>query len=448
MSIESIRGLDARGQARVSVAAVGLTLGLVLMLTRSPIAAIGAAGAAAVLIMAVALQSRANLTPLWPLAFVAFAQPLNGIRPLPFVAIGDILLIITLLAVLLLARQATFTPRLWIMFVGTVLVTAGGILGMMVAQDWGGVAEMAKFVLGAPVVLIIVMLINPDRSLVRMMAVAYALGATLSAIDAIFEPVDPAFGRSNGFGAHAGHLALSSIFAFFVFVGVAVGTRSLLIRFACAIGAFLGVVGILLSGTRSALIGFVIGVVFVALAARMKGILTLGGGIAIMGLLYFTVVPLLPFKNNIQRAFGQGELASSTGLTNGLHEDLLNDALRLIGTHPWSGVGFTEGQVAHNLILQVASMGGIIALIGLIVTWAPVFFAAAQRLEEGINPESALRVCMMAGVLAYFVFAQFQPLIWDRHLWFFIGITMYIQLAPPVERARSSEVRRGELART
>lgn len=389
---------------------------------------LGIAAAVLVLVLAIDVNHRVGLPAMWPLAIVALLQPWNGLRVLPFVAIGDVgLVALAFIVVPLIGRARVYEP-LMVTFIGMLVVTAGGTLGMIEAQDPGGLAGMAKFVFGAPLVLVVLMILGPTYQQCLLLLTSYAVGAAVSGIVASVEPVDPTFGRSDGWGAHAGELALSGILGFFVFVGWALHLRHPALRLLAATGALLCAYSVVLSGTRSAVLGMVAGLLFIAATARLRGLTLIAvGALSTITFLKF-VVPFLPYRNNIDRAFGTGELASVTQRTNELHADLFHDVMRLLGEHPWTGVGFSEGQVAHNLVLQTASLGGVVAVLGLILMWTPMAFLTVGHLNAGWSSGEAMRICTLAGVVGYFVFAQFQPLIWDRHLWFVVTLTVLLHV--------------------
>lgn len=426
-SASSMR-LDPDGTARLLVGGTLATVAVMAVLVHHPGVGLGIAAILAMIALAAGAHHHASLTIMWPLTVVALVQPWNGLRILPFVAVGDIALtVLVVLAIMLFARARAVEPVI-VTLIGMLLVTAGGTLGMAAAGGASGGGEMAKFVLGAPVVVLVVMVIGPTYRECLLLLTAYSIGAGVNAVVAASEPVDPAFGRSDGWSAHAGHLALGGMLGFFVLLGWTLNARHPALRCLAGIGSLICVYGVILSGTRSAVLGVVAGLVFLAITARLRGIIYLGtAGIAAITFLKL-IVPFLPYRNNIERAFGTGELAGGTELTNSLHADALHEALALIGQHPWTGVGFAQGQVAHNLVLQVASLGGLLAILGLIVAWTPMAFFAAKHLSQGWTPEQGMRICTLAGVIAYLVLAQFQPLIWDRHLWFVVTLTMLVQV--------------------
>jgi len=429
MSLHVTSRFDADASLRLLAVGLALVTLVAWAFTISLEVALGLTASIVVVALAVGLNARGVLHPLWPFAVLATLLPLNGLRPTPGVSVGDVALVATGIAVLPFVRRAAPPPHVVVPLVGTLVITAGGLLGMITTQDWGGVAEMAKFVVGAPLVIVIVILMNPSQSTAIFLLKFYALGGAISSVAAMtsFGSIDPAFGRSSGLGAHMGHLALAGVFGFFVMLGWAMSTRSLVIRVVAGLTAILCMYGNLLSGTRSSTIGLIVGLVYLAFTARLKGITILGATGALALAVYFFIVPLLPQAASIQRAFGQGPLAALAGQSTNEHANQLVESFRFIGIHPWTGSGFSQGLIAHNLILQVASVGGLVALVGLFVVWSPFYLLLFRRLAVGMTRASVQQTCLLAGVLAYFVFAQFEPLIWDRHLWFFITLTLIAQ---------------------
>lgn len=433
--------LDPAGHRTAALAGVVAMVVLAVVVAWDPTAGVLTAAALLSLALAVSLHVRGILSPLWPLAVVAALMPLNGLRPVESVTVGDITLILLGLVSLVVLRRARPPLHVMIVLLGTLVVTAGGTIGMIATQDWSGSVELAKFVLGAPMVIMIVVLIDPDRSIAALLLTGYATGAVISTFFGMFQEVDPAFGRASGLGVHVGHLALAAQLGFFVWLGWIFVLRSLALRLGAGLLAAICLYGVLLSGTRTALLGLVVGVLLFALAAGSRGLALLGGSAAVAVAAFFTVVPLLPNNDNIYRALGMDDQSVQS---DDAHLAVLRESLLDLGQHPWTGWGFGHGQIAHNLIVQTASLGGVVALVGFLVIWGTIGLMVVQRLLHGLDRGSAMAVASFCAVVAYFVFAQFQPLIWDRHLWFFLAVTLYLQ--HPLDQAwprRGREERRG-----
>lgn len=427
MSLALVHRLDPDGRSRFVVVALGMVVLTGLSLNLAPAVAVGLATGVALIALVVGLHSHGLITALAPFAVVAVLLPLNGIRPTTGVSIGDIALVLAGVATLPFARRAQPPGTVVVVLIGTFLVTSGGLIGMATAQAWYGVPQLLKFVAGAPMVIVIVTFMNPRRKVAEMLLLFYALGGVVSALGALMGRNDPAMQRASGFGAHLGHLGLAAMFGGFVLLGWFCATSSTIARIVAAVGALICVYGMLLTGMRSAVLGTVVGLVYIAVCARLKGIALLAGGTTLGLALLVALVPYLPMSENLMRIIGRGERSGLLAASNEAHVRVLYESLAVLGTHPWTGVGFGEGLAAHNLVLQTVNLGGLIALIGLIVIWGTFFLVAFERFRVGVTKETVMRTCLLAAVIGYLVIAQFEPLIWDRHLWFFITLTLIAQ---------------------
>lgn len=432
MSLALVSRLDPDARLRFAGLGISACACVALMFKLSPALALMISALLALVALVIGLHSHRLIAALVPFAIVAVLLPLNGIRPTTGVSIGDIALVLAGVATLPFARRATPPGTVMVVLLGTFLVTAGGLIGMAASQDWAGAGQMLKFIAGAPMVIIIVTFMNPRQKVAIMLLIFYAVGGFISSVAALMGRNDPALQRASGFGAHLGHLGLAAMFGAFVFLGWFLSTSSNGIR---ALSAFMGAVcvyGMLLTGMRSAVLGVVLGVCFIACCARLKGIaLAFGGGILGLALLV-ALVPYLPSSENLLRIVGRGDRQDLLSASNDAHIQVFWDSLHIIGTHPWTGVGFGEALAAHNLVLQTVNLGGLIALVGLLVIWVTFFLVAFDRFRLGMTKDTAMQTCLLAAVIGYFVIAQFEPLIWDRHLWFFITLTFFAQRPDPI----------------
>lgn len=431
MSQALVSRLDPDARLRFAALAISACAFVALTFKLSPALALMFSAVLALVALVIGLHANRLITALLPFAIVAVLLPLNGIRPATGVSIGDIALVLAGVATLPFARRATPPGTVMVVLVGTFLVTAGGLIGMASSQDWAGTGQMLKFIAGAPMVIIIVTFMNPRQKVAIMLVIFYALGGFISSVAALMGRNDPALQRASGFGAHLGHLGLAAMFGAFVFLGWFLSTSNNLVRAASALMGAVCVYGMLLTGMRSAVLGVVLGVIFIACCARLKGIaLAVGGGILGLALL-IALMPYLPASENLLRIVGRGERQGLLSASNDAHIAVFWDSLHVIGTHPWTGVGFGEALAAHNLVLQTVNLGGLIALIGLLIIWVTFFLVVFDRFRIGMTKDTSMQTCLLAAVIGYFVIAQFEPLIWDRHLWFFITLTYFVQRPDP-----------------
>lgn len=424
----------------VAAAVAGLTVG--------PAVGLGVAVVVGALLLAPILHTQIGISPWWPVCFVAILQPLNRIRPLPNVAIGDVALVLLGLCLIPLLRRAALPPRVFIPLAGTLVLAAGGLLGTIVTQDWGLSASTSetsyyggsgllifKFILGAPCVIAIIAIIAPSVSTATVLARAYAVGAGITSVAAISGQTDPYFQRAFGLSAHQMHLALSAMIGAVVCLGWLVQTRSNVQRAFAVVLGLLNVWGMLLSGSRSALLGMVAAVVYLALLAGKRGVLGLVGGGVVSATGLYLLTPFMPQGSTLYRLFGHGELQHQTVASNNQHLEVAYDAIKEIGEHPFTGLGFGQGLDAHNLLLEAANIGGVLGVVGVCLIWGTFLTLWVRSFRWPDKRDHALPLAMLAAVLGYFVLGQLENIIWDRHLWFFISLTLFAALEPTARRA-------------
>jgi hypothetical protein len=373
---------------------------------------------------ALALSRYAAVSPLWVLGAIAVLQPLNGVRLGPVGSVGDLALVGLALVSLPFLSRLRMPPRVVVPFVGVLVMGAGGLLGMVATDGWWQLPWLTRFALGMPFVIVTIAVVRPSPRLATWLAGCYATGAVVSSIAAIGGPVVPGFARAHGLGEHLMHLAVSTMFGVIFAVGWFVSATTWRVRlFAAAVG-LICLWGQLLTGARSALLGTLIALAYLAVLGRRRGI-TIAGGLTLAGAVVLAAaMPLLPAGSTLHRLFG-GELTGLVLLSNSAHLQDARDALAEIGQHPLTGLGFAQGLDAHNLFLEAANMGGVLGVAGFLLIWGTIGVLLVRQLRYGVRREHWVRAAPLVGVMGYFVLAQLENMVWDRHLWFFITVALY-----------------------
>lgn len=361
----------------------------------------------------------------WVLGIVAFLQPLNGVRPFgPAASLGDLALAVLAVGCLPFLGRLQMPPRVLVPFAGALVMCAGGLLGMLATDGWWEAPWLARFLLGIPLVMVILAIVRPTPRLAVWLAGSYAAGATVSAIAAITGPVVPGFARASGLGEHLMHLAVSTMFAVVLAIGWFVSTSSTWQRVLASVMLALCLWGQLLTGARSALLGTLLAIAYLAVLGRARGLTIAAALTVVAGIVLAAVMPFLPQGSTLHRIFG-GELTGLVTLSNGAHVRDALEALSEIGTHPLTGHGFAQGLDAHNLFLEAANMGGVLGLAGFFLIWGTIGTLLVRQLRFGVRRKDWLRASLLVGVAGYFLLAQLENMVWDRHLWFFITVALY-----------------------
>lgn len=385
----------------------------------------GCALGVAVVAVGVGFQRYGGPSVAWVLGIVAFLQPLNGVRPFgPSASLGDLALALLALGCLPFLGRLWMPPRVLAPFMGALVMCAGGLLGMVATDGWWQTQWLLRFLLGIPLVMGVLAIIRPSPRLAVWLGGCYAAGATTSSIAAITGPVVPGFARASGLGEHLMHLAVSTIFGIVLAVGWFVSTSSTWQRALASIMLMLCLWGQLLTGARSALLGTLLAIGYLAVLGRGRG-LKIAGGLAVMaGAALAAAMPWLPQGSTLHRIFG-GELSGLVTLSNGQHIQDALDALAEISAHPLTGLGFAQGLDAHNLFLEAANMGGVLGIAGFLLIWGTIGALLVRQLRYGVRRKHWLRASLLVGVAGYFALAQLENMVWDRHLWFFITLALY-----------------------
>lgn len=387
------------------------------------------AGLAAIAAVTAGLHERVGTSMLLPVGIVAVLQPLNGVRPVRDTAVGDLALLTLALVCLPLLPRLRMPPQVLAVFTGVVLLTVGGFLGTMADGSWDETGAMLRFLIGAPVVMVVISVLAPPPRIASFLAVMYAVGAGISSLGAMAGRTNPYFQRAMGFSEHQMHLALAAMFGAVVAVGWFVTARAPWARVGAALLFVTCAYGGLLTGSRSALLGTLAALGYLALLGRWPAIraaLALG----LVGVVALAVaLPFMPQGSTIFRLLGRGELTGHVDLSNADHIQKARDAIEEIGRHPWTGLGFDQGLDAHNLLLESANVGGILGVLGFLTIWGTIGALLVRQLVIGVRREHALRASVLAALVGYFVLGMLENIIWDRHLWFFITVALFA-LAP------------------
>lgn len=384
---------------------------------------------AAIAAVTVGLHVRVGKSMLLPVAVVALLQPLNGIRPFHDTAVGDLALLALALICLPLLPRLRMPPHVLMVFTGVLLLTAGGFLGTMADGSWDDTGAMLRFLIGAPMVMVVLSIVAPSPRMAAFLALMYAVGAGISSLGAMAGRTSSYFQRAMGFSEHQMHLALAAMFGTVVAVGWFVSTRDLWARIAAAVLFLVCVYGGLLTGSRSALLGTMAALGYLALLGRWPAIRA-ALGLGLLAVVALAVaLPFMPQGSTVFRLLGRGELTGHVALSNADHIEKAREAIEEIGRHPWTGLGFGQGLDAHNLLLESANVGGVLGVLGFLMIWGTIGALLVRQLSLGVRREDALRASVLGALVGYFVLGMLENIIWDRHLWFFITVALFA-LAP------------------
>jgi O-antigen ligase len=197
--------------------------------------------------------------------------------------------------------------------------------------------------------------------------------------------------------------------------------------------------GIYLSGSLTAFLGLLAGVVILIFSSRavfdrMKRsfwVITGGTVLALVVVLTANAVPAQGFANTtVYQAINR--VQSSTAASR---LEVYVQAWDQIIQNPWFGVGYdqisTSGVSAasryldfsvHNTLLQIWYTGGLFAFIGWLSVYIAIAWMALGILRSKHYALSPLILSLAAAALAVLLMDQFQDAIYQREKWLVIGL--------------------------
>ena len=278
---------------------------------------------------------------------------------------------------------------------------------------------------------------NEGRALALVRA--FLVGATLSSLAAVAEIAGHidipgtlvVFGRASGLQGHpngqGGVLAVALPMAIALSLLVKNRAFGLVVSAAC-------VVGLILSGSVTGMIGATAGILVILLTGKRKILKVIL--LVVAGWLVWLLV------NNLDRFFPGAasplkRLADTTG--NGVGDSTLQSRILTdqfawahITANPFNGVGLagTDGAtydgrtLTHNLVLLAWYQGGILVAAAIIAS-VVIAFIAAVRLSR--NRGIGIGLVLLSGVVSAVIFSMTGPVLYDRWFWFplLIAISLY-----------------------
>lgn len=456
---EVVQSLDALTAGRGAVpiggaTAIAVLTGLLVAESPQPVQALAIACATAVCLgLLLAFKASplgrglplARYLALWTACIGLFFVTFNAMRVNPHVTLSDIMLFVAVggfVVSLLLDRWRMPAIPGWLL-ISAVGLTIAGLMSTLSSQDFGtsmvATAEFVIALLGIPITIIVA-----ADSWQRLLAITIIWVASATASSAIgttdftgLTAVGSALtgssfaGRPSGLTVHPNHLGMASAMALPVAVFFAARAFP---RVGAQLGYWAAVAllasGVLISGSRAALLGAMAGlVVFAFLRRRLVGAAVILAGIGALLLIMNSDIIAhgqLPSGSSAFLALERLTNDVSTGDSNALRLQYYSDALSQFANDPLTGIGFNVVRNAHDIYLQLLAAGGLIALssFGIFVIGVlAVGISLATR--ASVDPKiRGLAAAVTGSVTVWLVAGVAQNLIYDRFLYVPAGLVL------------------------
>lgn len=370
-------------------------------------------------IVVIAMLSRHDFDIILYLVTAAvFLLPMNNFRLSSSLTVGDGFIVVALLlSVVMRSEQRDLRiSGMDGLLVGLSIIVTGGLVGSFfadsVASSIAGVGKFGAATLALP---LLFGLWRPDVAKVRIVAWSIVLGSCANAVVGIL--FIRTVGRALGLSSQPNHLALASLMAVGLGLGMAMSAgprQQMLLTAAVAVLT----VGTVMSGSRSGLIAEVLVIGAIAwLVHDRKLILTaLTAGVLFVVALGFGMLGRSG-SSAVGRLLGGGGAA----ISDQARAESLRAALQTISHHPLTGQGFENALATHDIVLELAATAGVLGLFGfgfvgwmaIRPIWARYRWGAMRRRAPG----DVLLIGAIASVLGFFANGLFGNQLYDRYIW-------------------------------
>jgi len=445
----------------------------------------------AVILSREAQEKRIGEVGKWTLAAAFFFLPLNGLRQIAGVPIGDAFLALGIvLAVLLVVLRRRFPPiPRWlglatVLFLGGFLVSAAfspldpaAIRELFPRGNDSAIAAFLKLLLSLAVLPVVVVALASRMAVIRLLATAWIAGVAVSCLLAVCDaylgfrlepffaqdreavewwigPTDPP--RYPGFAAHPNSLGISAVLATPLLLASITDPRRLYVGFPVLL---LFVWGVFLSGSRTAAVAFVLIVVAAfILIPRVRSVVFAPrlrqGAYQATLVLVFLLITFSGFGLELgsggagSGGAGSGGFAGPASLkrlgaddesanaSDQERRELLETSFDLIAERPLTGSGFELIQSSHTVYLQPLVAGGVLALAGFVVAWLGFILTGVRLWRTAEEPARSFAIALTLSVGGYLIMGTFINGMLDRFL--YLGPALVLALAVTLGKDRQS----------
>jgi hypothetical protein len=379
--------------------------------------AAGAGVAAAILGTCFLLRSGAGALAHAAGLLTAFLLPLNGVRLSGWLAAADVTLVLAAGLGLLQSTTVRVPVRIPGAFVvGVVGLVIGGAVGSVASpQPVTGLTNFARFLLTAVASVVIVLQWSPGPAQIRAMFRAWLAGNAVNVAAALVEHPSVPGQRPAGLTTHPNALGLVCVLSLAIGIALyATGGRT--DRLVALASAAVAGVGVVISGSRAAVIGCLVVVLVRTALGRSWRLIALIVAAAGLGAIVWTRMPAMSGGTTaLGRLLNPG---TGVGDSDAVRLAHLRAARDSFVAHPVFGSGFANATDAHNVLLQVVVAAGLIGLTG--------FLAICWTMLRGLwRPTAPDTRWLSLLPVAFLTDGMFSNNLWDRYIWLSLAVGIY-----------------------
>ncbi|WP_310962212.1 O-antigen ligase family protein [Nocardioides terrisoli] len=427
----------------LSAVLVLVLVALVALASLGPLESGLAVGAAVVLIAGAVLAARFDTDDLGTgvITVAMLTNPMfSGIFKPTIITVSDVLFAAGF-ALLLprLLRCRLRIPGIWALGL-TILICAG--LASTPASDYPttGMLRMLSMVVTIAGLPVMMMWWNPPKRILVRLVTAYVIGQGISMIAGIALG-EAATNRLEGLTTHPNAFGMLAVFAVTLLLFLHAEVRQER-RWVIWAGLALNGAGVVLSGSRAALLALVIVMLAVPIIEKSAKVVYLYAvGAAVMLVAASALLSALGPNSAPNRLLHPDQSTSGAAGSIDQRSALLSQGWHAFLQHPIVGNGFggTYTFFYHNVFLEFMAAAGLIGLLGYLLvigtTLAPLF---------GTGPLRRLGYC----ALGYLVVSMFSPTISERWIWAVLALPLLVAANGQSSRETSGAPRPATLGTT
>lgn len=352
--------------------------------------------------------------------------PMTAVRVTSSLTVADVLLDVGCVLALLMRRPKLQAPTKAVLR-AIAVVSLGGLIGTFwTPTPLASIAMIARFAVGTGVPLVAIGAWHPTRRQLGRCAAAFGLGVVISVAAGLAGVGGTNWGRAEGLSTQPNLFGVTCAIGFGVWLALA-GRRHRLIGL---VGAGICLVGVLISGSRSALIGVVACWVVYLVISRDRRIrfrtLLLAGVVAV---LLGSGTVHLPATSALNRLLTPDSDVSA-GLASQGRASARDESITEIHKYPITGHGFSDERVAqigthlptiqraHSIVLAIWESAGLVGLVGLFLlsrqTWRVALAARGDRFAAGL----------IASFVGFLAFDLISDQLWERFIWLALAMAI------------------------
>jgi hypothetical protein len=273
----------------------------------------------------------------------------------------------------------------------------------------GGYVQAGEFAVASALSIAVAGVIVRSPSDAALVLSSYALGASISSGFAFV--LNPVNGRADGLALHPNSLGLSASFGLCIAVWRLVASRNRFrLYYACL--ALLCAVGIVNSGSRSALPAVLCGTIVMLKYARFRvrprHVFSLIGLVVALGVSGVYSIASSPIFERL--VVGAPESNAERAINR-------NEVFERVFAHPIVGSGFSRARQAHSVYVQVVDIAGWIGAMAFIAAFVAMSRAFNTTNRRRRSPHNDVGAIGLGLVTAYAVASVFSNAMWDRWIW-------------------------------